>query len=350
MATFDEYLTTLTQDHILPKVVDNVLNSNVAAVRWLSNARRWAGEQLKIPFKNSKNTSSGTFGIGDTFTTTKVNTRKMLAFDPKFYYANVSLFGPEVDVNAISETQVISLVKTEMESVQQDAMDEVGGLLYGVQSGDDFQGIGSIVDDGTNQPNYGGQTRSTVTNLNSDVNTVSGALTVALMSSAHSASKRGSRKPTLALTSEAIWDDYEALIQPQIAANYSIMGSHKVTKNGTAMPGQPLGPGQAGFDALLFRGMPLVADEKHPEGELEMINEDYIDWYGIRSQWAKPISLSSTTMDSVYDGDVPSRHHGFHWTGFKEPVNQYARSGQILLMGNLISGGPRNHSKLESLT
>ncbi len=350
MATFDEYLTTITQDHILPKVVDNVLKSSVAAVRWLSNGKRWAGEQLKIPFKNSKNTSSGAFGLGDTFNTAKVSTRKILAFDPKFYYANVSLFGPEVDVNAISETQVINLVKTEMESVQHDAMEEVSSLFYGVGSGNNFLGLQGIVDDGTFLSTYGGQTRSTVTNLNSNVNTVSGPLTLALMAAQQSNAKRGSMKPTIILTTEAHWDDFEELIQPQISANYSIMGAHKVTKGATVMPGQPLGPGQVGFDALMHRGTPIVADEMGNSGEMYFINENFLQWYGLRSQWAKPISLSSTTIEGPYEADVPSKNHGFHATEWKEPTNQYARSMQILLMGNLVSGGPRYSSKLESLT
>jgi hypothetical protein len=350
MATFDEYLTSITQDHIMPKVIDNVLKSTVASVRWLSNGRAWMGEQLKIPFKNAKNTSSGTFGLGDTFVTDKVSTRKLLKFDPKFYYANVSLFGPEVDVNAISESQVVNLVKTEMQSVQQDAMEEVAGLMYGVGTGNNPQGLQGIIDDGTFLATYGEQTRSSVTNLNSNVNTVSGPLTLALMAAQQSNAKRGSMKPTIILTTESLFDDLEELLQPQLAANYSVMGPHKVTSRATVMPGQSLGPAQAGFDAIMHRGVPVAGDEMCNSGEMYFINETFLQWYGLKSQWAKPISLASDTIEGPYAADVPSKNHGFNWTGFKEPTNQYARNGQILLLGNLISGGPRYNSKLESLT
>lgn len=350
MATFDGYLTSITQDHILPKVVDNVLNANVACVRWLSKGKQWMGEQMKVTFKNSKNTSSGAFGLSDTFTTAKVNTRLQMAFDPKFYYANVTLFGPEVDVNSISETQVVNLVKTEMESTMQDMMDDIGGLFYSIGAGNNFLGVQGIVDDGTFLATYGGQTRANVPNINSSVSTVNGPLTLALLQSCYRGAKHGTMRPTIGITTEGLWDDYESILQPTLQANYNVMGGYKVTSGATVQPGQALGPAQAGFDALLYRGMPLVADEKCNDGELYMVNENYIQWYGIKSQWAKPIKVTSETIDGVYAEDVPSENHGFHWTDLKDAYNQYARAGQILLLGNLISGGPRYHGKLESLT
>lgn len=350
MPTFDGYITSITQDHILRKVVDNVLNSNVACVRWLSKGKEWIGETLRIPFKNAKNTSAGAFGLSDVFTTAKVNTRLSLAFDPKFYYANITLFGPEVDVNAVNEAKVVDLVRTETESTMQDAMDDVGALFYSTGAGNNFLGVQGIVDDGTFLATYAGQTRSSVTNLNSNVNTVSGPLTLALMAAQHSNAKRGSMKPTIGITTEAHWDDYEELIQPQISANYTILGGAKVTRDGTVPQGAALGPGQAGFDALMFRGMPVVADEKCNSGEFYFINENFLQWYGMKSTWAKPIKLTSETIDGTYAADVPSDNHGFQFTGFKEAYNQYARAGQLLLLGNLVSGGPRYSSKLESLT
>jgi hypothetical protein len=274
----------------------------------------------------------------------------MLKFDPKFYYANVSLFGPEVDVNAISETQVVNLVKTEMESTQQDMIEEVSTLLYGVGTGDNPMGVQGIIDDGTYLSTYGELDRSVYTKINSNVNTVGGPVTLALMAAQNTNARFGRMKPTLCLTTEALWDDLEELIQPQLSANYTVLGNHQVTRDSIVMPGTPLGPGMVGFDAIMHRGVPVTADSLCNDGEMYFINENYITWYAIKSQWASAIALSSTTIDGPYAENVPSKNHGFHWTGFKEPHNQYARNGQILLLGNLVSGGPRYHAKLESLT
>ena len=59
-------VTTTTQDLILPKLVDTILNGNVFATRMLGRAKKWVGETIKIPIKVSKN-STGTSFSGLTF-------------------------------------------------------------------------------------------------------------------------------------------------------------------------------------------------------------------------------------------------------------------------------------------
>ncbi len=351
MATFDEYITSITQDHYIPKIVDNVLNSNVAAVRWLQNAKAWSGEQLKVPFKFKKSTSGGSFAPGDTFVTAKVNTRQKLAFDPKWYYQSIALLGPEVDVNATNETQVISLIETESQSASQDMIDDIGDIFYSTGVGTDFLGIGGINDDGSELATYGELSRSSFPQLNADVTTVGGALTLKIMAGSQDAAKRGSMKPTIALTTETQWTNYEELIQPQLAANYSVVGTPRVTRGATVQPGVPLGPGQAGFDALMHRGTPVVADEKCPEGVMHWINENFLAWHGLKPVWATPVVFGSSTIEGWNASpDVPSNNHGFSVTQWKEPSNQYSRIRQLLLAGNLVSGGPRYHSKDTGLT
>jgi len=349
-SSFDDYLTTITQDGFVEKVVDAVLGSNVAAVRILTKQKKWMGDQLKIPFKYQKSTTGGSFALTDTFDTSKINTRKKMSFDPKFVYQGVTLMGPEVSVNSLSKTQIINLVKTEMESAQQDMCDSLGTQVYGFGGGNDIMGLQGIVDDGTFLTTYGEQTRATYTMLNSNVTTVAGPLTIALMAAAHTAAKMGSQKPTIGITTESIWNDYEELITPTISANYNIMGASKVTRDETKRPGEALGPGQVGFDALMYRGMPVVADEKCNSGEFYFLNEDYLDFYGLPAEWYNAISLTSSTIEGGYYEQNVTKTFGFSWSGWKEPTNQYARTGQILLMGNLVGRNPKTSSKLESLT
>jgi len=349
-SSFDDYLTSITQDGFIQKVIDTILNSNVLTVRIISKQKKWMGEQLKVPFKYQKSTTGGSFALTDTFDTTKVNTRLKMAFDPKYIYQNISLMGPEVSVNNLSKTQIVSLIKTEMESAQQDMLDTIGDQVYGFGTGNDIQGVQGIVDDGTYAATYGEQSRTTYTQLNSDVTTVSGPLTIPLMADAYMAAKIGNQKPSLGITTEAVWNDFEALITPTIAANYNIMGTAKVTRDEVVRAGKALGPGQTGFDALMFRGMPVVADEKCNSGEFYFLNEEYIDFYGLPAAWYKSVSLSSSTIEAGYYDQLNVKTYGFSWSDWKEPTNQYARSGQILLMGNMIGKSPRTSSKLESLT
>src|SRR3990167_10899137 len=146
--TFDAYVQSVTQDEIVPKVVDTVLGSNVLSLTILSKSKPWNGETIKVPVKYQKNsTSQGSFDGFDTFDTTKVNTRVNMSFNTTGYYHSVVLSGMEVDVNA-TQAKVLDLVKVEMESAMEDMSDSIGTILYGVQSGKNFLGLQDLVDDG----------------------------------------------------------------------------------------------------------------------------------------------------------------------------------------------------------
>ena len=345
---FDDYIKSVTQDKIVPKVVDSVLNSNVLATMFIANGKPWNGEQIKIPVKYQKNsTSQGSFDGFDTFDTTKVNTRVNMAFNPTGYYHSVVLSGMEVDVNA-TRAQVLDLVRVEMESGQQDMIDSIGTLLYSAQSGKNFIGLQDIVDDGSTSATYGGLSRTTYTTLVSTVTPASGgALDLTTMGTQYDAATTGPQKPDLGVTTETVWGLYESLAQPTINTNYD--GYAQVTRNGI-VPSRNALMGELGFDALFFRGMPIVKDEKCTSGYFYMLNRDSITWYGLKSHKYGEVKLSSKNFEGgPYEGNAP-KSFGFSWSGLKEPVNQYAEIGQFLLMGNLIGKSPRLNSLLTGVT
>jgi len=344
---FDEYLQSITQDEIVPRIVDGILTGNVLALRILGRAKRWNGELMKLPVKIAKSTTGGSFQGDDVFSTEKQNTRQLLQFSPKGFYQSVVLIGMEMDVNA-TPARVLDLMKVEMESAGLDMLDSLATIFYGDGTGNgskNFDGLDNLIDDGSVAATYGGLTRATYpTLLNSDVTSSVGPLALADLAAAYDGAVSGSKRPSLAVTTESIFSDYEALVQPTISTN--VDGAlARVTRNVVGPRGAL--SGEVGFDALFFRGVPIVADEQCPSGDLWMINEDYLAFYGLKSHKYTPVNLGGSSIDSP--ADAPSRNHGFHWSGLKEPVNQYAEVGQIVLMGNLF-GVPRYHSKLEGIT
>lgn len=127
---FGNRVTTTTQDEILPKVVDTVLNSNVFATRMLGRAKKWKGEQLKQPIKVSKNTTGQSFSGFDTFSTNATNNRVNLAYSPKFYQITVALPLDELSVNQNSDTKILDLAAIEIAGAAQDMADDIGTLFY----------------------------------------------------------------------------------------------------------------------------------------------------------------------------------------------------------------------------
>lgn len=347
--TFDAYVQSVTQDEIVPKVVDTVLGSNVLALTILSNSKPWNGETIKIPVKYQKNsTSQGSFDGFDTFDTTKVNTRVNMSFNPTGYYHSVVLSGMEVDVNA-TQAKVLDLVKVEMESAMEDMSDSIGTILYGAQSGKNFLGLKDLVDDGNTAATYGGLSRTTYTGLKSTVTAASGgALSLSVMGTQYDSATTGPQRPNLGVTTETVWGLYESLAQPTI--NTNIEGYSKVTRTGVMPAREAALRGELGYDALFFRGMPIVKDEKCTSGYMYFLNTDFMDFYGLKSHKYSQVKLgASQTHEGGPNSSVPNTY-GVSWTGLKEPVNQYAEIGQFLIMGNFINRSPRLNSVLTGVT
>lgn len=341
-------INTTTQDKLVPKVVDTILNSNVFASRMLSRAKKWSGEKVKFPVKYAKNSTGTSFSGFDTFSTSATDNRVNLEFSPKFYQMTVALPLDELSVNA-TEEKVIDLAKLEMASTAQDMADDIGTLFYGTGTGNgskDFLGLEAIVDDSTNAATYGTLSRSTYTTLRSTVTASSGTLSLAKMSTLYNAASSGSQTPTLGVTTEAIFALYEQLLQPQerIAKTVSMMKGD---------PGRGLNSGTGniggtGFTGLFYKGFPILADEKCTSGVLYFLNEDYLDWYALPVAMTEAAKFRSQDIEGNDYSEVTGL--GFSWSGWIKPTNSASLVGHIYLGGELVSQNPKRHAKLTGIT
>lgn len=344
--TFSTQVTSVTQDKIVGKVVETVLNGNVLTLRFLNNAQKWMGHEWTIPVKNAKNTSGGSYTSGDLFSTTAVDTRTTATHRPTFNYQSVVLDNPDRAVN--NSATVVDFVKAAMEEAALDMTDRLGGQFYGTGTGNDIVGLGAAVDDGTAVSSYGGITYSGNTYWNSSVTTSVGALGVDNMASAFDAAQVGSDAPTMIVTTPAVWTAYEGLLQPGVTANYNAAGFPQLTRS-NFVPSRNALAGEIGFNALFYRGVPVVSDEKCTSGYMYFLNEKYLGWHGLSHPVHGSVSFAQGTHDTPAYTDV-SRNLGFSWTGLKEPTNQDASIGQFILYGNLINRSPRMHAVLQGVT
>lgn len=347
---FDTNIQAMAKEALLPKSVDIVLGSNVLALRLLGNAKKWRGTKLEKTIQHTAPTTGGSFSGYDLFDTTSSDTKIKLSFDLRGYYQSIILSGMEIDVTSASESSV-DLVVNAIEEGTNAMADAIGTILYGTGTGNgnkDFLGLGAVVDDGGEVATYGGQTRASYTGLQANETDVGGALTLAGMATMYSSCSSGSEKPTLIVTTEAIWDDYEALNQPYLQNNMD--GYRQVTMKGMT-PREAL-KGETGFDALFFRGTPVVADEKATSGTMWFLNEKHLAFYSLESKMPGYSKISvggNKTIEGEY-GNQPSKNLAFNWSGFKQPVNQYAEIGQVILEGNLVSFHPRRHGVLNTIS
>ncbi len=330
-------IKTTTQTFLMPKLVDTILDSNVLATRMLSKAKKWRGRKMEFPIKVSKNQTGTSFAGFDTFSTTATNNRQKLIFPPSFYQITVALPLDELSVNATPE-EVLDLASIEVESSSQDMADDIGDLFYGTGTGNsnkDFLGLEAIVDDGTNVTTIGGLSRDDFDTLNSTVTSSGGTLSLAKMRTLYNAVTSGSQKPSIGYCTEAVFGFYEQLLNPQerIAKDVSMM------KNGLV--------GGTGFSGLFYMGMPILADEKCPDGILYFVNEKFLDWYALPIAMTEPIRFKSQIEGNDYS-NVPGL--GFSWSGWIKPSNSASVIGHVYLGGELISTNFKRHGKLTGIT
>src|SRR3990167_4823064 len=152
--TFGTRVTALTQNWLLPKVVDNILNGNVLAFRLMGNAEKGKGSSIDRAIKYTTSGAATSFSGFDAFTASPLNTKVTLSYDMRGVRIPIGLSGMEVVANKVSETQVTDMVENAVEESQQELLDTVGDMLYSTGTGNsnkDFIGLGAIVDDGTDR-------------------------------------------------------------------------------------------------------------------------------------------------------------------------------------------------------
>ena len=337
---YGQRIQTTVREKYLPFVVDTILNSNVLFQRVVRGGKKWSGRVIRAPVKVSKNTTGTSFRGFDTFSTSATDNRQFLEFTPSFYQITCALPGDELSV-ADTEDKVLDVMKLTIQSDTEDMADDLGTIFYGDGTGNsskDPAGLDNIVDDGTVAATYGGLTRADVGDgnvLDSTRTASGGTLTLALIDTLWNAVTSGSQKPTIGVTTEAVFSFYGQLLRPQ----------ERIVKEAGRMKGGL--QGGTGFTGLDYNGKAIVADEKATAQRFHFLNEDFLHWYALPYFNAKPIAYKSQVQGNDYDAPLGL---GFSWTDWIVPANGASVVGHIYLGGQFFTNNPKRHGKLTGIT
>lgn len=355
---FTDRVADITYQEILPSIVDQINNSNILFAKVLSKPGTWKGVTMNQPITIANSNTGGSFAGMDQFPTGATNNTRMLTWYVAADEQSVVVPGIEKAVNGNSEKAVLRLLATRMDEAKVSSMQRNGLVFYGTGSGKDFDGLGLIVDAGSNSSSYGGVTRSTNPYINADVTSVlNGAVTLDYMSSEFdnvSAAGSTMESPTIGLTTKAGWTFTEGLMQPMIQGRYdtlAVRGYDRVDggtpAGGVNRPGEGM-TGQAGFNALIYRARPLVADDNCTSGTFFWLNEYYLEFNRLIDSSLNQIASTVEVTEGFYK-DVPMPS-AFQFRELMAPVNAYGEVGLLILMGNLIHRQPRRNGKLTGIT
>jgi hypothetical protein len=253
------------------------------------------------------------------------------------------------------EERIVNLVSAELHNCFESALENISDMLYADGTGNasqDFLGLGATNVDSTIIATIGGLSRSTYTTLNGKYTNIGGAISLDDLATFSMDLRSGSgmkNKPTAYVCGETVWNYLEKLIiTGTVQANYTATGYPQVTRQSKGAVKAAELNGGYGFDSILCRSIPIVYDENCPSGAIFGLNENYLKFYGARSEDLKNITIPQAIEGTA--NDRPTDDIGFQWSGWKDAYAEFGELAILYLLGEFIPLQPRRQGELVGIT
>ena len=337
-------------------IVDSILDSTTFASRAMKLGKPFNKQTVLKTLKISR-TSQGQFFRGlTTLNSSAVDTTLQIEFSHNLYTHPIVDVMDESFARATNDS-TIDEAKFRYEEAVEETIQDLSASFYGTGAGDRPLGLGAIVDDGTDVSTYGGQSRSTYSQLNANVTASGGDLSLSLMAGLYDDVADTGRKetPTIFLTTWDIWTLYESLLNPTVVTNAEQVGYQKlgVSDLSISKPGEL--KGGTGFNALTFRGIPVIRDKACTSQTMYLLNENYLNWYGrnkVPNQYTSFMNKVNLGETKVIENQAsrPSKNHGFFYQEEMIMPNKAGIISRLYVIGQLLSTQPRRQGKLTGIT
>jgi len=303
-ANFDNLLTT-TLANYRAQLTDNVFTARPLTYKLMEKGRIRmlnGGTKIVEPLIYGTNDTVGSYSGYDSIALTPQTGISAAEYEWKQYAASISISGIEEAKNN-GEQEIINLLEAKIMQAEESLREGFNQMFFSGGTGNsnkDWNGLGNLVESGNT---VGGIDSSTYTWWQSYEENTATALTLAQMSTAYNSVSVGNDHPDVLLTTQTLFEKYEALLQPQL----------RYTDTATA---------DAGFQNLLFKAAPVMYDEHCTSGVFFFLNSKYLTLVGHSGKW-------------------------FQQTEFIRPEDLDARYALIMCYGNLTV---RNRAKQGKLT
>jgi hypothetical protein len=290
---FDQILATTLNNH-LPKLEDNIFTARPLAffLKEAGQIRKIdGGAKIVLPLVHALNSTASSYSGYDALPTTPQEGISAAEYEWQQYAASVSISGREEKMNSGDEA-VIDLLEAKIMQAEESITEGLDIMFFADGTGNatkDWNGLANLV--AQNSTTVGGIDPATNAFWQSKINTTAEVLSISRMTTQYNDQSVGNDKPTVILSTQALYEKYESLLQPQL----------RYSDTKTA---------DAGFQNLMFKGAPFTYDVNCTSGYVYFLNPKYLRLVGHKDEWFSP-------------------------TPFVRPENQNARYAQILLMGEL---------------
>lgn len=348
-------LITTTSQSVAPFVVDAIHGSSVLVGRATgSRIKPWdMGIYEKQPIQVEDVSTAVDFqGIGN-FNTADNSTDVNLQWEAKGLGDSVVIGYAELGLNQ-TKAQVINLVKRKFDIIKNSLISASGSRLYGLGTGSAIEGLELQTDDGTSTSSYGGLSRTTYgTAINGQVTPAAGGAisfnSLAAQIDLCSAAASSLESTNLVLTTKTVWALVEKLVEAKSRGNYDTSrGNLRVspyTPMGVAVDAKDAG--RAGYEAIYFRGIPVVKDDQCPSGLVYTLNENHIQFVSSKIAYCESIKMAQSVTKGALEEAKSTA-----WQVSKEakPTNGLGDVRQIAVYGNFVNRNPVRSGVITGVT
>jgi len=314
MGTLSENLDSLyttTWQNMKARATDNIFKATPLTYWLYSKGRverisggRWIGE----PLMYAKNTTVKSLASGGKVTITNTDPLTVAKFDWKLIAGSVIRLHSD-DTENTGKEAIMSLADSKLKNLELSMIDALETMLFSDGSGNgglDLDGLGLLVATAYNTGTVGGIDRSAAANSwwrnfyrAYDITGLpTGDLALPFnWRKVYNSCSIGNDHPTLAITDQDTYELYEGGMVTQMRVYDATMGD-------------------AGFEALKFKGCAVTFSPSAPDGEVRFLNERYL-------------KLKINT------------HADFAMTDWKAIPDQLDRVAQVVLKGNLVASNLR---------
>ena len=303
-SNFDNLLTT-TLANYRKTLTDNVFTARPLTYTLMEKGRIRmlnGGTKIVEPLIYGLNGTVGSYSGYDSLALTPQEGISAAEFEWRQYAASISISGIEEAKNN-GDQEIINLLEAKIMQAEESMREGFNTMFFGDGTGNsskNWNGLGNLIESGNT---VGGIDSSTYTWWQSYEENTATALTLAQMATAYNTVSVGNDHPDTLLTTQTLFEKYEALLQPNL----------RYTDTKTA---------DAGFQNLLFKAAPVMYDTGCTAGTFFFLNSKYLTLVGHSDKW-------------------------FSQTAFISPEDTDARYALIMCYGNLTV---RNRAKQGKLT
>jgi len=268
MALALSQIQAATHDYWIKKLVDIFFTENVLLWKLMGRGGMEmnyvkagdlvdGGEKIRV-FLEYAEANSGSYGNTTRIPQSKVDILNAARFGWAGYFASNTIDLNEQVQNSGAEAMV-KIILTKLRNIEKTIRNKMGSEIYGENTAPSFMGLGNLFED-TAGTRYGNIAETYMEQWKDNNITTSEAISFKVMQKIWRTPAIGvaaSKKPNLGITTELLKDGYERTLQTQ-----------------QRFSDQDLV--RAGFDNIMHKRAPIVADDNQETGYLDALNLNFL--------------------------------------------------------------------------